>query len=354
MCAFLATKLFWQSVDGGCSTEEEADAKWKALEVLAKEGSIVFDKQGPEKKPLRLAVDREVMVYNYNDVKKKRQIDFVDKPLKKVDEGQLGKMVKRVMSNHDSIGGSSSADSVIPDAQKLGTMMLQGGAGRAFDNANMNVGDVMNLLPSSPPADEPAPKTPRADEKEEDEGAETGKQPKKWFDKDRAVNQAQKALATQEKKLLEQHKQRVADLTAALDMIANLGPDEKRTYQGEERIASVRLKFLQALSGAGGELTELIEQFQVPGGSPMKLDGADNASTAGAVVALGTAPPCKRFAELKLLPELALLKDEVLLCSTAAEIVEHKKQFAQMKAPIMDLLSCSQAGLGMKAEFHFI
>ena len=345
--------LFWQSVDGGCLTEEEAQARWSKLAARVGEEGCIFDYKGPERKPLRLAITREDMVYNYNEVSKKRSVDFLEKAQKKVDDAGLQKTLKRVMTSHDQIGGSSAVSTIIPDSEGLAQMMVQGGAGSAFDAANMKVGDVKNLMPMCD--EEPA--TPVKDKADaaalgsEDDGVEASEDEKtkrRWFDEDRAVNAAHKALAAQRKKLMATHAQKIEELEAALKMIGDLGANDKVHYQGEEKIAQVRVKFLRALGGTAKELSELIEQFQAPSASPAKgLVGdaaVDSATTVNAIAALGNAPPCKQFAELRLLAELSLSEDEVLQCNTAEEIVEHKKSFARLKAPVSELLSSAQAG----------
>ena len=61
-------------------------------------------------------------------------------------------------------------------------------------------------------------------------------------------------------------------------------------------------------------MEDLIEKFQAPI-SPTKIEVSETASMAG-VVALGNSPACKMFAELRLLAELSVCKDEVLGCNT--------------------------------------
>ena len=347
---------FWQSVDGGCYTEEEAEQKWKTMEALSKTGEVLSDKKGPEKKPLRLAITREDMVYNYNDVSKKRSLEFSDKPQKKMDDAALAKSVRRVLSSHENIASSSTGASVMPEGNQLTQMMLQGGAGHAFEGATLKIGQVQNLVPDSS-EDEPT-QTPSKKTKREDERAGDGDEPDdskdskdnvdrkgsetKWFDKDRAINAAQKTLAAQEKKVLDLHKQRVEELKSALEMIAGLSAEDKAHFAGEEKIASVRLRFMQAVDDQANVLEDLIEKFQAPI-SPTKIEVSETALMAG-VVALGNSPACKMFAELRLLAELSVCKDEVLGCNTMDEINEHKKAFAKLKAPFLDLLGSAQAG----------
>ena len=353
--------VFWQSVDGGAHTEEEAQSKWDKLAARVGDADVISDHKGPSKKPLRLAIIREDMVYNYSQLAKKRKVEFSDKAQKKVDDAGIQKTVKRVMSNHDSVAAGAGGLGSIPSGAELGSLMVQGGAGSAFDGVNMQVGDVRNLVPAAdadPNTDEhDAPK-----KTEEDGDDNMGSEPEekddpkktKWFDKDRAVNNAQKALAAQEKKLLETYETRMKELEEALETINNMSNDEKVHYKGEEKIASVRLQFLKALKGSATDLADLIGQFSSTGPSPVKgpppcpegVMPADGATTAAGVAALGNSPPSKQFKELRTLAELSLCKDYVLQSESADEIAEHKKEFARMKAPISDLLGSVQAGSG--------
>ena len=71
---------FWQSVDGGALTAEEAEAKWKTMASQVGEEGVVSDQLGPPKKPLRLAVDRADMIYKYNKMTKTSELEFNDNP----------------------------------------------------------------------------------------------------------------------------------------------------------------------------------------------------------------------------------------------------------------------------------
>ena len=121
-----------------------------------------------------------------------------------------------------------------------------------------------------------------------------------------------------------------------------MSAEDEAHFAGEEKIASVRLRFMQAVDDQANVLEDLIEKFQAPI-SPTKIEVSETASMAG-VVALGNSPACKMFAELRLLAELSVCKDEVLGCNTMDEINEHKKAFAKLKAPFLDLLGSAQAG----------
>ncbi|CAE7445809.1 CCB1, partial [Symbiodinium necroappetens] len=337
--------LFFQSIDGGAFTEEEAQAKWDALSAQVKEGTVISDLKGPAKKPLQIAITKEDMIYNYNNLSKKRSIQ---------------KAVKRVMSNHDSVGGSAALPQSIDEMAEL---MVSGGAGAAFDAANIQVGDVRNLMPVQMEVDEPgdtkADKDGAKDKNaaEDEESAEEEKdkeKPRRWFDKDRNINAAQRSLVSQEKKLRETYDQRVSELTSHLNYIRALSSEERLHYKGEEKIASVRLQFLHALDGKASELSDLIESFSstsspTKGGSGASLD--DNSSVAG-IAALGNAPPCSQFKELQIFDVLYMCKDELLSCETAEEIADVKKSFAKLKAPILDLLSSAQAVLNDIRKVH--
>ena len=92
--------LFWQSVDGGANSEEESQQKWNALAARVGEPGVIYDKKGPERKPLRLAITREDMVINCNDVARKRQMEWTEKV--KNDDASVAKSMKRHdKSRHD-------------------------------------------------------------------------------------------------------------------------------------------------------------------------------------------------------------------------------------------------------------
>ena len=229
--------LFWQSVDGGASTEEEAQDKWNRMAARVGDPDVIYDEKGPKRKPLRIAVTREDMVYNYNDVSKKRQLEFQDKANKKSDDASISKAVKRVLSNHDNIG-SSAGGPFLPGADELSQMMVKGGAGSAFDAANIAVGNVKNLLPDDVDmSDNEKGGSKDLDENDkaekgasEDEEKEKDKDSSKWFDKDRAVNAAMKAMEAQQQKLLSAHGVKVKELEHALKTIAGLSAEEKQRY----------------------------------------------------------------------------------------------------------------------------
>eukprot|EP00959_Pyramimonas_sp_CCMP1952_P383057 8026638-Pyramimonas_sp.AAC.1 len=66
---------FWQTVDGGEMTKDQAKAKWDVESVKAKEDDALWDNDGPEKAPLR------IRVHTYDDVdygssfKRKKAVD---------------------------------------------------------------------------------------------------------------------------------------------------------------------------------------------------------------------------------------------------------------------------------------
>ena len=192
-----------------------------------------------------------------------------------------------------------------------------------------------------------------AESEKEDDAAE-GKDEKKkgWFDKDRAVNAAQKALGVQEDKIRKLHAERKTELSGLLAQIAALPENEPVNYRGEEKIGKVRLQFLEAIGDGvsnGPPLADLIEQFQQASLiSPTKSktpEDPSSSSTAAGLNQLGQSPPCKQFASLVTLSALSLLKDEVLNAESADDIKNQKKIFNDTKAPIVDLLSTCQAGV---------
>ena len=335
---------FWQSVDGGCMSEEDAEAKWESLAGRLDDEDVVHDMKGPAKKPLRIAVWVEDMIYDYNKVAKQRKVEFQDKPQKKVDEATIEKYMKRATSGHEEVGGGAAASigQVLPSGNRLSQTLVRGGAGQAF------VGDIRNLLPEDSLEDDAKAKDDAAESEAEKESEnEPDEQPKPWFDKDRSINKAQKALQTQEDKLLQMHQQRTKEFQSWLGYISGLTADDKTQYQGEEKIGKVRLQFMQVISSDDTSLQDLIQQFKC-NASPVKpkaSGAADAPSSAAGLARIGNAPPCKQFASLVTLANLALLKDEVVNCESAQDIAEHKKKYNDQKAPIMDLLASAQARL---------
>ncbi|CAE7037690.1 unnamed protein product [Symbiodinium sp. CCMP2456] len=342
--------LFWMSIEGGCMSEEDAEAKWKSLAGRLDDEDVVHDMKGPAKKPLRLAVKFEDIVSDFNKVAKQRRVDFQEKQQKKPDEATIEKYMRRATSSHEEIGGSAAASiaQVLPSGDRLSQTLVRGGPGSAFDNMSMQIGDIRNLLPDVSDQDDAKAKAKDdAAESEVDKESENEaeQQKERWFDKDRSINKAQRALQSQEDKLLQMHQQRTKELQSWLGYIGGLTPEDKAQYQGEEKIGKVRLQFMEGISKDETGLQDLIQQFK-NNASPMKpkaSGAADAASSAAGVARLGNSPPCKQFASLVTLANLTILKDEVVNCESAQDIAEHKKKYCEQKAPIMDLLASVQA-----------
>ena len=216
--------------------------------------------------------------------------------------------------------------------------MVRAGAGQAFDSANINLGSVLDLLPQEDGSKKKQDSEPSDAESEKEEEGADGKDEKKkrgWFDKDRAVNAAQKALGVQEDKIRKLHAERKLELTDLLGKIAALPEAEQVHYRGEEKIGKVRLQFLEAIGD--GSSNNLIEQFQQgPLVSPTKNrtpEDPSSSSTAAGLNQLGQSPPRKQFASLVTLSALSLLKDEVLNAETADEIKHQKKRSSMTQRP---------------------
>ena len=61
---------FFQPVEGGCHSEEEATAKWTDLVAKMDDPGVIKDRKGPPKKPLRFAIRTRDLVNNVNRMMK--------------------------------------------------------------------------------------------------------------------------------------------------------------------------------------------------------------------------------------------------------------------------------------------
>ena len=77
---------FWQSVDGGCLTEEEAQSRWSSMVANIEADRTVTDHKGPQKKPLRMAIGTRDIVANKNAFIKKRKMLCEEKGMKKASQ----------------------------------------------------------------------------------------------------------------------------------------------------------------------------------------------------------------------------------------------------------------------------
>ena len=77
---------FWQSVDGGCLTEEEAQSRWSSMVANIEADRTVTDHKGPQKKPLRMAIGTRDIVANKNAFIKKRKMLCEEKGIKKASQ----------------------------------------------------------------------------------------------------------------------------------------------------------------------------------------------------------------------------------------------------------------------------
>ena len=108
---------FWQTIKGGQYTEEEAQEKWNKLNRECD----IRDQDGPEKKPLRLAVKTHDVVKDVNSVGLKRKMVCEEKGNKKATKEDLERMGKRIMMNHQ--GGAAGAVSM--DLESLASTMVK-------------------------------------------------------------------------------------------------------------------------------------------------------------------------------------------------------------------------------------
>ena len=280
-------------------TEEEAQSFWLQQSTNAAALGVITDQRGPAKRPLRIRVKTADMVNFVNHHDRKRKIVMEEKGLKKATEADLHRMAKRTMANHDKLGSGSADQSLADIAQG----MVTGGGGEAFDNFNMNIQDIKQLLPDIQEAEE-APEE-EAPEEEEEEA-------KKWFDRDRAVNKVSRGAAKQVNSLKDAHGKILTSLGAAIKYVEGLSASEQVPFAGELRIAQVRHTTLQKLLESSDKLQAHIASFKqavhqagMPSPSPKKKDGASDVSGG-----LGLSPPCAQYENLITIAEVEALLQE--------------------------------------------
>ncbi len=323
---------FWQSPEGGSMSDEDATLEWARLSSNIESLGLITDQRGPPKEPLRIRVKTSDKVNFKNAHSRKRKILMEEKGLKKCEDEDIDRLTKRTLANHDKIGTGSSD----VDLAGLAQGMVTGGAGEAFNNFNMNIQDITKLV------QEIVVKEEQEDGDAEDaEVAEPGKKRAKvpWFDRDRSVNAASRAAQKQIDKVKHVFRKVIDALGQAITQVEQLPASEQVHYAGELKIARVRLTTMQKLEGTEDDLRAHLCSFkQGLQPSPKKLASSSDGG-------LGNAPPCGQYEGLVLLSYLDVQIQAFQEVQTKDDITLIKKKLSDLKGPIADLISCSNAAL---------
>ncbi|CAE7236400.1 unnamed protein product [Symbiodinium sp. KB8] len=232
---------FYKSLGGGGLSHSQAEKKWSDMEASYIAEGLEHDHDGPVDAPLRLPV---------------RVADFVDQS--------------------DSIS-----------RQKQRTQPL-----------------IRDLVPR--PDSEPVTKQKaKADEKQEDDAREEEEDPaeedkgrkrkrEKWFDRDREVNRAQKALAKDLERQQTQAGTLLSDWQKTQTEFAALPADAQKQLLGEKRIGETRMQCLEHLRGDEATLQRHLSSYQ----SETAPRSNASAASADARGQLGSAPPCQSYRSL--------------------------------------------------------
>lgn len=156
---------------------------------------------------------------------------------KKATEEQVKKMAKGLMLNHDKMQGALTSTEVSQTLRTTDDM----------DGISAALGDVSMLVPEDGEEKQAEAETP---EKEDEEEAEE-KKPKreKWFDKDRQVLKAHRALEAALGKVRSSADQAKEQLASALQKVDSLNEAQKKQVRGEVLIGQSRLECLEKVYG---------------------------------------------------------------------------------------------------------
>ena len=253
---------------------------------------------------------------------------------KKATAEDVQKMAKGLMMNHDSVGGHAS-------------MSLETAAVRLNSNADLQgveaaLADVAALREETDGEDEAEDEADEKtdnddDDDNEDEGRRKGgKKPKKgtWFDRDRQVNRAQKALLGQHDKLLASAKDEVSTAAALRKDVQQLSAKDKKLVEGDLLILTRRELCLCATLEGERELRSVLASYDDSG-----LPSAASAAS-DPLKGLGKAPPTRTFRDLKPFSVWKEEIDAVLDCQSNDDI---EKITGDCRGPLADLVGATKS-----------
>ena len=247
------------------------------------------------------------------------------------------KMAKNVCMDHDVIAGGRGLQDVAKD--------LAGGLG--MEGAFSALGNVENLAPEPEEDDDDEEDGVSGDDQEQAEsesGDDEDANPKKkggkrrWFDRDREVNKAYKAVKMTYDKLWSAANSERAKIETTKKELEGLGAKEKKQVEGDRIIMVSRETCLNLLFGAPNPLKQYIASFD---------EGLESTrSSVDSRAALGRAAPSRTFRQLRTFNEWLSEIEQILECQSVKDLEQAKVTLNNhFKGPISDLVSAAKGSL---------
>lgn len=330
----------------------------KRFSELVDEDGAVVDQEGPPKSRTRVRVATKTLVTFRNAFEKSKEQSVGDRAKKASDE-DIQKSLNRVMSGHDDVGRSGATT-----LQDMAACMGKIGGDNKFSGKSMVLGDIKNMVPEdSDEAQEEQESddggrtiggtSKRQADDDDDDGEDQPKQKKqKWLCIDesiagglRLVNKWRTSTEATCRKQLEEARE-------VLELVSD--PSYAKNVSNETAILRMRADTLDlVVNGSSDQLKAQITSIanaQVARESPLATPAAPSgaASSAGnARARLGSAPPCKSYAELLTLSSFEVFEDQVQASTTREDIVSITKTFKEKGKPISELISTVKAACRM-------
>ena len=223
-----------------------------------------------------------------------RLVQSHGKAIKKGTSEDAAKLARDLTVHHDRVAGAENYRDMATAISKS----------KGQDGIDTLLHDVRDLVPR--PDSEPVTKQKaKADEKQEDDAREEEEDPaeedkgrkrkrEKWFDRDREVNRAQKALAKDLERQQTQAGTLLSDWQKTQTEFAALPADAQKQLLGEKRIGETRMQCLEHLRGDEATLQRHLSSYQ----SETAPRSNASAASADARGQLGSAPPCQSYRSL--------------------------------------------------------
>ena len=273
-----------------------------------------------------------------------RSVESQGTTLKKASSEDVAKLAKNITLQHDKIAGASNF-------REMAGMV---GRSRGLDGIDGLLGNVTDLLPDETSSGKQLKEEDAQDddEKEEEEEADPKKRKRKagWFDRDREVVKAHRALNKDFERLSAQAKKVLTDWDNIQNDMSGLLPENLEQLQGERRIGETRLSCLKhVLESDECALSAHLATY----GRDLPAMGS-SCSTADGARQLGLAPPCQSYAKLhsfehwkEQVAAVQGVSDEEALNNAKDECVDIKDTIAELISACRSAVS--DANRGMKA-----
>ncbi|CAL1151620.1 unnamed protein product [Cladocopium goreaui] len=323
---------FWRSTDGGALTKQEAASKWDELVATYEALGIPHDHKGPAKASLRLRIHTEDLVDDVKRVAKEKKVVMHGQQTKKATAEDVEKMSKSLMVNHDKIQGGVSESEAARSFVSSDNM----------DGISITLNDVSLLVPDEDAQDEAEEDAEEKDEEGEEDTTEK-KSKKKWFDRDREVNKAQRQMSTALSQVQTKASAVKEQLEKVLAEVAALPTNQQESLKGEEVIVQARLECLQKLYGSEEALQTHIRSIASKALSSAR---SSTGTAADPSICLGLAAPCQSYQKLITFEACKSTAGRVLDCSDLEGIERVKKEAADARSPIVELVSACKSATG--------